>query len=303
MATNEGPKLPAVLSSALPTIEWSLDESHSHSMLLQPLEVLQRIRSSQQQQTTPPLLRIDRSHPLVADLPNTLDELFPYDGETRDERCCFGRLSVALVLLGNELADEAHNIVLPMSFPVDTDYGGPSEYGQVSEVVSAYASYIHGLVHRKEGFSASEYGMTGFANASFWSNAVYKAPATEELPHGDLLAQVRALVNQNSTNEFIQKWAQDYDIMLVQEPPFFESRAVHQLCAYVMRDPDQDPHLKRFAEQVAEVDLQVMLCHSLKRAGYTVSLEALKNWTCDLSCLSHDWAVNTAALCSCHKID
>jgi len=81
-------------------------------------------------------------------------------------------LSLALVLLGNGLADEAHDLITPLSWNQDTYFGGPTMVAQVDGSVIAVASYAHSLIHRREGFAQDEFAMMGYQNAQYWMNAL-----------------------------------------------------------------------------------------------------------------------------------
>jgi hypothetical protein len=146
-----------------------------------------------------------------------------------------------------------------------------------------------------------EFGMVGFQNGNFWSNAVAKSPGVDSLPHADLLSHVGKLAEEEDYRDcpLVQEWCNHHGIMANEQEsqlassssfsssssswPFFESRAVHQLCATVLQqqlqksssttstsnDMDQDKRqLKEFAEQVAESEIRILLAHSLERAGF-----------------------------------
>jgi hypothetical protein len=260
-------ELTAAMLSAIRSMKWPLSQASPPPLHMKTLEEMKEIRSKQLM--VPPFW-LAPDHPFVTDLPAALQQLFDRVKEQDDEdsRCAFELISIGLLLLGNGLADECHDIVAPMSWLQDTSYGGPSVYGQISEHVRCFASYVHSLVHRREGFHVGDFGMTGFENAHYWSGVVFKSPAADALPHAELIERVRLLIPQ-SQNSFIQKWAAEFESM-VGNVPFFESRSVHQLCAEVLYDPAKDLALTVFAECIAELELRILLYHSLLHAGYQV---------------------------------
>jgi hypothetical protein len=231
------------------------------------------IRRKQQPQSD--LLRLPLSHELVSNLPFTLEELLPpeHDPESRS----FRLLSIALILLGNGLTEEAHSLVTPMSWPEDTHFGfGPSVYTKVSPTAKSFATYVHCLVHRREAFNMGEFGMVGWQNANYWSNAVIKSTGAKDLPHADWYQQIGQTIAEYEHESSVQNWAADHEID--NRNTFFESRAVHQLCATVLQQAGQenaDLQLQEFAERVAEMELRVLLGHALQLAGYDCSLHQI----------------------------
>ena len=245
--------LPPSLACAIPSIRWSLGPSSCPALYLESLESLKYLRKA-------PALD------LLQDLPSTVETLFPpSDVEKRH----FGLVATALILIGNGFTDECHNLVTPLSWPDDIYFGyGPSVYSQVSAEARAYATYVHCLVHRREAFNVGEFGMVGFANANYWSNAVAKSPGVNLLlPHQHLVSEVRNLAG--ASTEAAQEWAHRH----LRDDTFFESRAVHELCYNVLRGTDEE--LREFAERVAETEVRVLLGHALQKAGFDVTFEAI----------------------------
>ena len=202
----------------------------------------------------------------LSNLPQSLENVFQLASEN-EERHHFGLISMALLFLGHGLTDEAHDIVTPLSWPEDTHFGyGPSVYSQVSLPARSYATYVHCLVHRREAFNVGEFGMVGFSNANYWSNAVLKSPGVDSLPHADLLNQVGQLARQWESTPGVADWCQQHGLLKAEGKPFFESRAVHELCANVLSG--KSPELQDFAERVAETEVRILLGHALQHAGY-----------------------------------
>ena len=86
-------------------------------------------------------------------------------------------LAVAQALLfyaAGEL-DRSHNLVLPLSWPAATPFGGRPIPGSAA---AQDATYVHALLHRQEGeFVGQEGGgMVGWDNAAFWFSQVGRHP-------------------------------------------------------------------------------------------------------------------------------
>ncbi|KAI2514035.1 hypothetical protein MHU86_419 [Fragilaria crotonensis] len=249
--TAAGSGLPPVLASAIPSIRWHLGALSSPPLHYESLESLKALRES------PGLA-------LLHDLPSAIDSLFT--SSDADKRH-FGIVATALILIGNGFTDECHNIITPLSWPDDIHFAhGPSVYADVSAEARAYASYVHCLVHRREAFNVGEFGMMGFANANYWSRAVSKSSGVNLLPYERLVSEVRALAALSSVE------AQDWVTLHVPDDLFLESRAVHELCANVLREATP---LREFAERVAETEVRVLLAHALQKAGYDVSFDCI----------------------------
>lgn len=242
--------IPPVLASAIPSIRWPLDPSSCPPLYFESLESLKALRSSP-------------SFDLLHHLPSTIESLFPpSDADKRH----FGIVATALILIGNGFTDECHNIITPLSWPDDVHFAhGASVFADVSSEARAYASYVHCLVHRREAFNMGEFGMMGFANANFWSRAVSKSPGVHLLPYQEMVSEIRALAATSVE-------AQDWVGLHVPDDSFLESRAIHELCADVLREATP---LREFAERVAETEVRVLLAHALEKAGYEFSFDSI----------------------------
>jgi hypothetical protein len=258
VAVSSTHTLPSVFASAIPTIEWPLGPNSSPLLHLVSLEELKGLRKPK---GGSPL------DELVANVPEAVENWFPLD-DGDSERRHFGLISTALLLIGHGYTDECHNLVTPLSWPNDIYFAyGPSQYSQVSPAARAYATYTHCLVHRREAFNMGEFGMMGFANGNFWSNAVKASPGVDTLPHQELHASVQELTQEFGGNIQVQEWCQDHEFVPGKDDSFFESRALHQLCATCLRDPS-NTELKSFAEKVVASEVRILLLHALRRAGY-----------------------------------
>ena len=162
----------------------------------------------------------------------------------------------------------------PYSWPEAVHFNhGPVRYLETSPVARMYAAYTHSLVHRYEAFHTGEFGMPGWQNANYWSNAAASPSGAvlNELPHDDLFRCVsRVVLDFKETCSKAETWALDHQIR-TDSKYYFESRAVHELCAKAMKPAfeQEDKNFCSFAERVAETELRVLLAHSLERAGFT----------------------------------
>jgi hypothetical protein len=270
------PTLPTIFTpSAIDGITWKLDREACPSMYYQSLRDLASIRG-------------DKSN-ILADmgvLEHLPESLAAASNQQQDaESSHFGRISLALLLLGHGFTDECHNLVTPLSWHQDTDFAhGPSVYASASPCVRAYASYTHSLVHRKESFHVGEFGMVGMDNAHFWSGMVGDSgpEGVERLPHAEWTQAITDLAAGNlnmdktiATNPRVQAWCREHGLVAnavdaensIQN--YFDSRAMHQLCNSVLQtEPSRlDPQLKMFAEEAVRLEVQILLKSALNLAG------------------------------------
>lgn len=163
------PKLPSVFTrTAIIGIQWRLDPSSSLLYTSNPWR--SSGKSGVRGATTAEQEKCD-----VLKSSGVLDNISELvDITSNDEQTHFERISLALLLVG--YTDEYHNLTTPLSLTEDIHFAhGPSVSQHASPAVRAYSSYTHSLVHRREALNVSEFGMVGFANAHFCSNAVDRA--------------------------------------------------------------------------------------------------------------------------------
>ena len=255
--------LPPSMAAAIQAIRWPLDPSSSQQLSLEPLERLSEIRSKARKN--------EPALPILNDIPATITSLASggdrhsalLDPTDQRHHCI---ISIALVLLGNGYADEAHSLVTPLSWPTKLPHG----YGEpviASLSAEALASYTHSLVHRREAFHVGEYGQDGFQNSDFWiSNAFRTVCADDTLP---LERITHAILETARGNPAAEEWCKENSV--TDESAAlrgWDPRALNELCRRVMREDEGAAQLKGFAERAAEVELRVLLSHTLKRAGY-----------------------------------
>lgn len=267
-------KLPLPISSAINSIKWPLSMP-SHPMYYEPILSLKHLR---QPNSIPPTLKPILDRGALETVENlTLNQEDPSNKYHMT-------IALALIFLGNGFADEAHDLVTPLSWNEDTYFGGPTLCAQTDDSVVAMASYVHSLLHRREGFAQGEFGMIGYQNANYWASAARSRSDqcttntnmnmntgmnnVSPLPY----REVREAVINLSTDfgEEAERWCEQ---RIVQEGgkddhDYWETRALHELCAYVSSKDDATESLKNFAEKAAEVELLILLKCCIERAGY-----------------------------------
>jgi hypothetical protein len=277
-------------SSMLSTIHWPLAGS-SPPLYFQNLEELKALRTiepnhqggSRRSSTGSLSCPLDD---ILQDLPSAVETLFPSsdDDKQQSERRHFGLNALALLLIGHGYTDECHNLITPLSWPEDIYFAyGPSVYNQVSPAAKSCATFTHCLVHRREAFNVGEFGMLGFANAKFWSNAVAKSPGFEELPHSEWRASIQQLAADYQSTPSVQQWCNDHGFLENDGLYYYEERAVHELCAHVEKaggdstTREVDEEMREFAQQVAASEVRILLAHVLEKAGYDVQSSFIQN--------------------------
>eukprot|EP00977_Amphora_coffeiformis_P020026 scaffold7808_cov184-Amphora_coffeaeformis.AAC.5 len=285
--------LPPPFSKAVETIHWSFD---TPPLYYQSLEELQQIRVKDKSNSNihHPLFELLSENTNANDkndksvIQDTLDTLFGSISTTTDnqkkdnnddEQVYFGWISLALVLLGHGWTDECHNLVTPLSWPDDISFAhGPSRYA-----TGTYSCFRRS--HRQEAFHVGELGMVGFQNANYWGNCYTRTAAVDHFPHDQLceavvqLAQCPPYAHSPPVKEWLQAHGFDDEDNI--HNMLYDPRAVHALCATVLRQSGgkDDAHhvvvLRQFAEQVATRELQILLQHTLAKAGYEMPSNVL----------------------------
>ena len=182
------------------------------------------------------------------------------------------RCATAILLLGHGATDESHDLVSPLSWPNELPfaYGPPVA---VPEQVLTLASYVHALVHRREGPFASEFGMTGFSNADYWAGSALRSPeGAEALPLEEIRSSIIA-VAEKSNNADVQQWVQLHVAGEEDAFPVWDPRVLNELCCTLQaqqKDGTSSPELQRFAEEAVLAEMKVLLKHTLIAIGYDV---------------------------------
>jgi hypothetical protein len=296
---------PTVISG----IEWPLRPGSTNNppLFFQPLEELVKIRKRQQQQQhgASPLQLIN----IIDDnIPEIISQIHGCYAVSDDESYYFGQIAFATLLLGYGYTDECHNIITPLSWPDDIHFAcTPSVYNKVSPSVRTYASYVHCLVHRKEAYNVGEFGMVGFANANFWSNAVNRSSGggingLNSLPHKQWKDAISNLSrDKNFANSpKVQSWCERNGFTATTTTKtnsernddssyYFDSKIMHNLCATVLKDTNDDDAaadqdndnivFRNFAEKAVAIEVRVLLQNALTLSGLVSSISGNEDST------------------------
>jgi hypothetical protein len=261
--------LPPLMAGAIPAIRWPLDPSSSLPLSLESLERLSEIRAKAQKDVDAPALPIDA---ILCDIPGAITNLANagdldegiLDRTDRRHHCI---VSIALVLLGNGFADEAHSLVTPLSWPNSLPHG----YGEpvtASPSAAALASYVHSLVHRREAFHVGEFGQSGFKNSDFWVSNTFRYVWTGSLPLERIARDILDTANGNAAAE---AWCRENSITNeTASMGEWDPRALNKLISSVLNQDEDVAQLLSFAERAATVELRVLLRHTLEIVGYDI---------------------------------
>ena len=168
------------------------------------------------------------------------------------------RIATALLLLGNGYADEAHDLVLSLSWRSELPYAYGPLINVKNEQLQALACYTHCLVHRREGPHPSEFDMTGFANSNYWAGHTMRALVGSDLL--PLHAIEEAVRQEASGRAEAKEWIKEKV-----QAQFWDPRQLTELCSEVHNAASQqEVHpLKEFAEQCALLEVRILLEHVL----------------------------------------
>lgn len=277
--------IPPSLYPAITSIRWSLDPSASNiPMIYEPHSSLKDIRNKSNKST---VALLDNLGDNFISLKTT--SLASPNPTSENDIKHYITLASSLIYLGNGFSDEAHNLVTPLSWGEDTYFGGYSMTSRASNEIISTASYIHSLIHRREGFAMGEYSMVGYQNANYWGNVASSKNSLSnnknKLPYNKVRREILRISQDFGVEA--ECWCQEH-ILSVDDDQYWEVRALHQLCAMVSKqaqieqqeqkednnnnkDLQQNPRqnrLKEFAERAAEMEVRVLLQHCLDRAGF-----------------------------------
>jgi len=214
-------------------------------------------------------------------VPGTISSLFKSsDDQLPQIQYDYTILSLSVCLLGHGYVDEAHALVTPYSWPEEiyTSYG-PVRYSNSDAGVVSVATYIHSLVHRREGWNIGELGMIGWANADYWG-ASWSRPYLQQ---ADLQKQWKGPIAgvQSAIYDLATKNAAGMDWLTQNLPELanenesnrelsWDPRALHRLCAQATKDDGEtaSDDLIDFAEKAVEAELHAILNHCVTLAGF-----------------------------------
>jgi len=283
-------KVPLPLSHAISSIRWSLS-TPSSPMYYEPIQSLKTLRHPQN--IPPELVPIFSRgiHETIHDLTLSSSD----ESVDRTYKKHNVMLALALILLGNGFMDEAHDLITPLSWSEDTYFGGPTMIHEAEDSVVMIASYSHSLLHRREGYAQGEFGMIGYQNANFWSNAAQsRRRSLDEARSTSVLEDEEFFYLSRKVKEEIihlskqhgpeaQLWCDKMMSITRQGAGFIDEddmiwvpRSLHDLAASVSKGHSISMDMLRFAECACELELRILLDCCLQRAGY------------DIDCYSHE---------------
>lgn len=266
--------IPPWLFDGISKIQWPLDADSYQPLHMQDLKALRKIRGETCMSGPDcPCSGSSSFLEFVAHMPDSLERFLPHDnGDARH----FLLVAIALVLIGNGYTDEAHCLVAPLSYPQELSFGyDPSRnsvYSSVSEEARAYASYVHSLVHRREGPNIGEFQQTGFENARYWSSIVIRSPGVDSLPGVELREAILKLAETCSRSQSVKEWIACHKLAAKDptDETYFEARPLHELCETVLHQGGSDVALKDFCQQAVELEVRILLTRALQKSGFEV---------------------------------
>jgi hypothetical protein len=247
--------LPEYIAKAISTMTVSLSPESYKPLYYKTLEELTQIRDP------------ECTHPIARDVVSTIRLIAGSRPSDDDEY--LARCATALILLGHGATDEAHDLVSPLSWPNELPFAyGPAV--NTSEEICTLASYIHAMVHRREGPFPSEFGMTGFKNAAYWAGSALKSPTgSQALPLEEFRTAIMDIASiSHSNNSQVQQWVQK-NVPDVDAFPVWDTRVLTKLCATIQDTPDKE--MQEFTEQAVLAEMKVLLKHTLLTIGYSIS--------------------------------
>ena len=271
-----GRKLPPSIVEAIQRMEMPLSPDSYANLYYKSLPEMSEIRRNQ------PTGATYSNSPLVQDVVGTI-ALVRGDGYAENTTEDYlSRCATGLILLGLGASDEAHDLVSPLSWPNELPfaYGPPVA---VPEHVLCLASYVHALVHRREGLHPSEFGMKGFANADYWAGSALRSPdGAEALPLEEIRASIVTLATQHasySQDKDVQDWVQQSVSGVDLQFPVWDPRVLNELCSDLYNAStntstnsntigSNSTKLQEFAEQAVLTEMRILLKHTLLAIGY-----------------------------------
>jgi hypothetical protein len=293
--------LPEEFQKAMDSMRWELEDPQP--MKYVSLEELAKIRTTNALKTVATL----RS---IAPITTTLQEESKKkknvnNNSSKNTAEHLARIATALLLLGQGCADEAHDLVLTLSWRGDLPYAyqGPPQLEQEQhdqhdddeeeeeEHVQTLACYAHCLVHRLEGPHASEFGMTGFQNSNYWAghamrnlDGILSALPLPQIRNDimDLLLADHNTPGKDAAAAADNNGTKHYDddateLLTSKNVPLpWDPRCLTELCRRVVEtnkktnegSPTMHP-LKDFAEKAAVLELKHILRHTLSLMGFS----------------------------------
>ena len=234
---NHTPRLPEHLQAAVASLRW---------VPLPPPPMQYKSLEEMRRQRTPPF-----------DIEATIQTLTELATVSHKEKRYLARIVTALLLLGHGCVDEAHDLVLGLSWRGDLPYAYGPTINLEDDRIQTYACYAHCLVHRAEGPHASEFNMTGYQNSEFWAGLAMRDDPEAALPLEQIRQAVQALPTappnfvENATRGLFEAW---------------DPRVLSKLFV----ENHENPTILEFARQAALVELKLVIQHLLHILGFTM---------------------------------
>ena len=280
ISSSSNPKNPlsSIIKSSIPSMAWPL-RSPIESM--PPLYYLTMDEMSKIRKKSSISTSVNSEW--MNDVHATITNKFSSGGDISQTQYDYTILSLSLLLLAHGHTDECHNLITPYSWPdhIHTSYG-PVRYSDTDAGVVNVASYIHSLVHRKEGWNVGELGMVGWQNADYWGNVWARSIKGDDAKSDELREVWRRTTRemQASILELTKhspsgaSWCHEYIPELFMEEDSFvdlwDPRGLHRLCAHVTKNngAGSNDELVQFAEEAVKAEINALLQFCLDNAGY-----------------------------------
>jgi hypothetical protein len=268
-ASGNGRPLPSSVALAIIEMQMPLSSESYVPLYYKSLPEMARIRAAASQ--------ANDVADLVFNVVATIATLTPRAADTgeQDQLEYWARCATALILLGHGATDEAHDLVSPLSWPNELEfaYGPPVA---VPEQVLTLASYVHALVHRREGPHPSEFGMTGFVNADYWAGSALRSPeGAEALPLEEIRTTILQLAATRQASPQVQEWVQTHLAAEELAFPVWDPRVLNELCANLQAAQTSiaadTAAIQEFAEQAVLAEIKILLKHALQTIGYNIT--------------------------------
>lgn len=152
-------------------------------------------------------------------------------------------VTAAMLYLACGGMDESHNLVLPYSWPSETEMSGPPI---LSSPAIKESEYCHALVHRKEGEITGELGMLGFSNCKFWFGKTGFHPLYQ-------VVKKEALAPKFPQHQVVTQFQQDL------QGSQWDPDVFSDLCASALKSEDEQ--LKQYCNNLAAKEWKILLDH------------------------------------------
>lgn len=243
-------KLPDEVRSAMEHIRWNMND-------LQPMRY-KSVDDMKQIRTAP--IDIDR----------TIQALTEYATLGSKETKYLAQIATALLLLGHGCTDEAHDLVLSLSWRGDLPYAYGPSVNLEDETIQTLACYAHCLVHRMEGPHDSEFDMNGFQNSDFWAgNTIRNLDGMEALPLAQIRQGIMEFIDSEDAQHFVEK---KFNGIFSDWDPRILTELCREVAAHEREGESAEQHpMHEFAEKAALLELRVVLGSTLIMMGFDLS--------------------------------